>query len=335
MELEQPLFILLFLFLPIIFLLYKKKNKSDNSFVIPLVSTYSGKQSNKKYFIGLSNIIQTFLICLTILALMQPVLKDVKQIKNYEGIDIILAIDCSNSMLATDLTPNRLTVAKENAIKFISKRENDRIGITIFAGESITVSPLTTNYSFLKNKISEIKTGQLAAGTAIGVGIATALLRLSDSVGHMQYAPTVGAYCIRPTKIIILITDGANNSGNISPCDAVRVAKEMDVKIYTIAIGKDAKVKIQFSPTEIIEIEDSFDEELLREIAKATNAKFFNATNSSELSNIYSEIDKLERTPYTVETVSNNIYLSKYLICLMIIFLIFEIVLRATVLKYV
>jgi len=320
-EFQQPLFAFAFLLIPFLFLLAKKKNKSENAFVMPLVSTYSEKQSKKKYFIALSNFIQYFLLCLVIFALMQPILKNVEQIKNYEGIDIILAIDCSNSMLATDLKPNRLEVAKKNAIEFIAQRKNDRIGITIFAGESITVSPLTTNYSYLKNKIKEIKTGELASGTAIGVGLATALLRLSDSE--------------TASKIIILLTDGANNCGNISPIEALEVAKSMEIKVYTIAIGKDANTKIQFSETEIYEVEDVFDAKLLQEIAKETNAKFFNATNSAELADIYSEIDKLELTPFTVETISNNIYLSQYLIYLLIIFLTLEIVLRATVLKYI
>lgn len=320
-EFQQPFFAFAFLILPILFMIKKNYKKQENAFVIPIASTYSKGKSKKQYFLTTIKIIQITTLMLTVIALMQPVVTNIEQVEKYEGIDIVLAMDCSNSMLATDIKPNRIEVAKKQAVEFINKRKHDNIGITIFAGESITIAPLTINYHYLIEKIKNIKTGTLADGTAIGVGIATALLRLSETETK--------------SKIIVLLTDGVNNCGNIMPEDAINTAKLMGVKIYTIAIGKDNNAKIQYSQTEIYEAKGIFNENLLKNIAQETKAKFFKATNQHELNNIYNEINKLEVAPFTVTNVQNNFNLTQYIIILIMILVAAEILIKTTVLKYI
>lgn len=323
-EFQQPVFALLFLIVPLLFGLVKKFKKDANSFVIPILSFNNTAQKNKKtIWLYISNIIQIVSICLVIFALMQPILKNTKQLKHFEGIDIMLAIDCSNSMLAVDIKPNRIEVAKKTAITFIKKRENDKIGANIFAGESATISPLTINHLYLIQKINDIniQTAQLADGTAIGVGIATALLRLQDSDAK--------------SKIIILLTDGVNNTGNILPTDAMNIAKKMGVKIYAVAIGKDVNTKISFSKNEIYDVEGVFDTSLLKEIAKETNGRFFEATSFENLTKIYDEIDKLETTSFYFEEVSQVQNLNGYLFSVLLLLVISELIIRLTILKYI
>ncbi len=208
-----------------------------------------------------------------------------------EGIDIMLAMDVSTSMLARDFTPDRINAAKDIAIKFISERPSDRIGIAVFAGESYTQSPLTTDRATLINLMKEINCGIIEDGTAIGNGLATAVARLKDSDAK--------------SKVVILLTDGVNNSGEISPQMAAEIAKTFGIRVYTIGVGAMGTapypVQTPFG-IELQQIEVQIDEELLENIAEQTDGKYFRATDNTKLLEIYAEINKMEKTKTLVDS---------------------------------
>lgn len=210
-----------------------------------------------------------------------------------EGVDIVIATDVSGSMLARDFTPDRLEASKATAIEFISARENDRLGLVVFAGESFTQCPITSDHNVLKKLVAEIKSGLIEDGTAIGMGLATAVNRLRDSDAK--------------SKIIVLLTDGVNNQGFIDPLTAAETAKEFDIKVYTIGVGKTGTAPYPqrdiFGRTVLQNVEVQLDEELLKAIAKNTGGRYFRATNNRSLQNIYKEIDKLEKTEIEVTTI--------------------------------
>lgn len=208
-----------------------------------------------------------------------------------EGIDIVLAIDVSSSMLAKDFSPNRIEAAKKEAIEFIDRRTNDRIGMVIFSGESFTQCPATIDHAILKNQIKQIKNGLLEDGTAIGMGLATATQRLKESQAK--------------SKVVILMTDGVNNKGLIDPLTACDIAMQFGVRVYTIGVGTNGKAMTPVAMTPsgeyIFDYADvQIDEPLLKDIAKKTGGQYFRATNNKKLSEIYSEIDKLEKTKIEV-----------------------------------
>lgn len=208
-----------------------------------------------------------------------------------EGIDIMLALDVSTSMLARDFTPDRINAAKEIAIKFISERPSDRIGIAVFAGESYTQSPLTTDRATLINLMKEVDCGIIEDGTAIGNGLATAVARLKDSDAK--------------SKVVILLTDGVNNTGEISPQMAAEIAKTYGVRVYTIGVGAMGTapypVQTPFG-IELQQVEVEIDEPLLQDIADQTDGKYFRATDNTKLLEIYSEINKLEKNKTLVDS---------------------------------
>ncbi len=208
-----------------------------------------------------------------------------------EGIDIMLALDVSTSMLARDFTPDRINAAKEIAIKFISERPSDRIGIAVFAGESYTQSPLTTDRATLINLMKEVDCGIIEDGTAIGNGLATAVARLKDSDSK--------------SKVVILLTDGVNNTGEITPQMAAEIAKTYGIRVYTIGVGAMGTapypVQTPFG-IELQQIEVEIDEPLLENIAEQTDGKYFRATDNTKLLEIYSEINKLEKNKTLVDS---------------------------------
>ena len=223
-----------------------------------------------------------------ILALARPHLpEDIAEYKekNMEGIDIILAIDVSGSMLAEDFKPNRMEAAKEISIDFIDKRPADKIGLVIFQSGAFMQAPLTTDHELLKSVFSEVKTGMIADGTAIGDGLTT-------SINHLLEGPT-------KSKVIVLLTDGINNSGEDDPLEAATIAKDNGICIYTIGVGKDGTapypVQTLFG-TVMQEIPVEIDEELLTGIAEYTGGKYYRAKNEADLENIYTEIDQLEKS---------------------------------------
>ena len=263
-------------------------------------------------------------LSMVIIVLARPQSSDSWEESDIEGIDIMLATDVSTSMLAMDLKPNRIEAAKEVAAQFVSSRKNDNIGLTIFAGESFTQCPLTIDHAVMLNMLNAVKcdialNGIIEDGTAIGMGIANGVSRLKDSKAK--------------SKVIILLTDGSNNSGEISPEAAAEIAKEFGVRIYTIAVGTNSETAPFPYGDQIINVPVEIDENTLKNIAEITNGKYYRATSKESLSEIYSEIDKLERTKLHARQFSayNEEYQIFALIALLS--LLFEIVLRNTVLR--
>lgn len=208
-----------------------------------------------------------------------------------EGIDIVFAMDVSTSMLARDFTPDRISAAKDIAIEFISQRPSDRMGIVVFAGESYTQCPLTTDRATLINLMKEVQTDLIEDGTAIGNGLATAVARLSTSDA--------------PSRVIILLTDGVNNRGEITPLTAAQIAQTYGIRVYTIGIGANGVAPYPVVTPWGIEtrnIEVEIDEDLLKEVAKSTGGRYFRATDNTKLSEIYAEINQMEKTKTSIDS---------------------------------
>ena len=203
-----------------------------------------------------------------------------------EGIDIVISMDISGSMLAQDLKPDRLEASKNVAMNFISGRPNDRIGLVIFSGESFTQCPLTTDHQVLQNLFANVKSGMVEDGTAIGMGLATAVNRLKESEAV--------------SKVIILLTDGVNNQGSVAPLTAAKIAQKFGIRVYTIGVGTKGYApypfKTPFGTTVYQDVEVQIDEETLQNIASVTNGQYFRATSNKALESIYREIDQLERS---------------------------------------
>lgn len=208
-----------------------------------------------------------------------------------EGIDIVLAMDVSTSMLARDLTPDRISAAKDIAIEFISQRPSDRMGIAVFAGESYTQCPLTTDRATLINLMKEVQTDLIEDGTAIGNGLATAVARLADSDAK--------------SRVVILLTDGVNNRGEIAPQTAAEIARTYGIRVYTIGVGANGMAPYPvMTPwgVEMQQVKVEIDEELLRSIAESTGGRYFRATDNTKLSEIYGEINKMETARTTIDS---------------------------------
>ncbi len=208
-----------------------------------------------------------------------------------EGIDVVVALDISSSMLARDFTPNRFEAAKEISSRFMLDRSSDRIGLVVFAGEAFTQAPLTTDHRTLVNLLSQVEMGVISDGTAIGTGLATAVNRLRHSDS--------------PSKVVILLTDGENNSGQIDPLTAAELAKEFGIRVYTIGVGTEGMAPYpaydQWGDIVYTQMEVKIDEELLTQISDLTGGKYFRATDNAKLTEIYNEIDTLEKIKVEVE----------------------------------
>lgn len=232
-------------------------------------------------------------IACVIVALARPQTHDSERKSRVEGTDIVIALDISSSMLATDLQPTRFDAAKDVAQKFVNQRTDDNIGFVVFSGESLSLMPLTNDKPALINAISGVKTGLLNDGTAIGDGLSSAINRLTSGKAK--------------SKSIILLTDGTNNAGDIAPSTAAQIARQKGIKIYTIGVGTNGSIQITdpygFSTTTM---ETKIDEAALKEIAKITNGKYFRATDTKMLRNIFSEIDSLEKTTLDVDKITRT-----------------------------
>jgi len=284
----NPDFFWLFLLLPFAILWYVLKDKEQTASV--RISSLKGFSYNS-FLPKLKPVLfalRLFALSAIIVAMARPQTEDIStRTKTTKGIDIVMAIDVSSSMLARDLKPNRLAALKEVAADFIKKRPNDRIGLVAYAGEGYTKTPITTDKAIVLNSLRDITYGQLEDGTAIGMGLATSVNRLKESEAK--------------SKIIILLTDGVNNSGFIEPQTAADLAIEYGIKTYTIGLGTNGNA---LSPI-AYNADGSFrygmrqveiDEELLQDIAKVTGGRYFRATNNETLEEIYEEINKLEKT---------------------------------------
>ena len=284
----------------------------------------SAGKSWRQYLIHSLLIFRLLAIGLLIVALARPQSTTKSRDVKIEGIDIVMAMDVSTSMLARDLRPDRLEASKEVASEFIAGRPDDRIGLVIFSGESFTQSPLTSDHSMIMNLFKDIKSGMIEDGTAIGDGLATSINRLKDSEAI--------------SKVIILITDGENNAGSIDPLSAAEIAKMYGIRIYTIGAGTIGMAPYPVQTPFGIQyqnIEVKIDEKSLQEIAKITDGKYFRATSNSKLREIYQEIDRLERSKIDVTEFSrqNEEYLPLALLAALL--LIIELIARNTIFRTV
>ena len=230
-------------------------------------------------------------LSLIIVALARPRSSNEVEKRDTEGIDIVLAMDVSTSMLARDFTPDRLSAAKDIAIEFISQRPSDRMGIVVFAGESYTQCPLTTDRATLINLMKEVQTDLIEDGTAIGNGLATAVARMMDSDA--------------PSRVVILLTDGVNNRGEIAPQTAAEIAKTYGIRVYTIGVGANGTAPYPVMTPWGVEVRNmrvEIDEDLLKAVAKTTGGRYFRATDNTKLAEIYSEINKMETARTTVDS---------------------------------
>lgn len=258
-----------------------------------------------------------------IVVLARPQTRDSWNTSTVEGTDIVLALDISTSMLARDFKPDRFEAAKEVASKFVAGRDGDNIGVVIFAAESFTAIPMTTDRSVIANYISDIRMGMLQDGTAIGDGLATSINRIKDGKAK--------------SKSIILLTDGSNNTGNVAPLTAAEIAKQLGIKVYTIGIGTNGTAPYpqenMFGRIEYVQLPVVIDEATLRSIAQTTGGKYFRATDNNVLTEIFAEIDRLEKTKMDLRnfTSTEDDYLP-WAIAALALFLL-SVVLRYTLLR--
>ncbi|MGB0186413.1 MAG: vWA domain-containing protein [Flavobacteriaceae bacterium] len=316
----------LLLIVPALLLWYIAKHKKQTA-VLEISNSLGLVKGNKLWRFLKHGLfaLRALALTLIIVAMARPQTVDVStKTKTTRGIDIVMAIDVSASMLAKDLKPNRLEALKKVASKFINRRPNDRIGLVEYAGESYTRTPVTSDKGIILKSLSDIKYNTIiTGGTAIGMGLATAVNRIKESKAK--------------SKIIILLTDGVNNSGFIDPQTASELAVEYGIKTYTIGLGSNgmalSPVAINNGVFQYSRIQVEIDEELLKEIADATGGKYFRATNNKKLEEIYDEIDKLEKTE--IEEFKYYNYEEKFrpLVLLALALLVLEFLLRHTLLR--
>lgn len=319
----QPAFFGLFALIPL--LIWWEVTRADKAKATVMVSTihaFRGTRSWKNFLRPLLFIFRALTLCCLIIALARPQTRNDEQIVNGEGIDIVLCLDISGSMLAQDFTPNRMDAAKNVAAEFIDNRPTDRVGLVIFSGEAFTMCPLTTDRNVLKSQLFQVHSGLLEDGTAIGSGLATGVDRLRSSPSK--------------SKVIILLTDGENNGGLIDPNTAKEIAKSVGVRVYTIGMGTEgyAPVPVQ-TPTGVVMSKEkvNIDEKLLTQIATETGGKYYRAKDNESLHNIYSEIDQLEKSKIEVSSIRRYTEQFFPFALASAIFLFLELLLRWTVLR--
>jgi Ca-activated chloride channel family protein len=321
---SDPNFLYLLLIVPAIIAFYVlKQHKASASLRMPgLKPLEKSGTTIRNYLQHVLFAIRMTAVLLLIIVLARPQSTDKFQDVSTEGIDIILTLDISGSMLARDFKPDRLEASKDVATEFISGRPYDRIGLVVFSGESFTQCPLTTDHAVLINLLREIQSGMIEDGTAIGMGLANAVNRIKDSDAK--------------SKVIILLTDGINNRGEIAPATAAGIAKTFGVRVYTIGVGTQGTapypVQTPFG-TQYQDMPVEIDEAILKDIAQTTGGRYFRATDNDKLVQVYSEIDKLEKSKIDVKQFIRKE--EKFLIPAIIAFclLAIEILVRSTVLK--
>ena len=314
---------LLLLLIPVIGWYIYELRKADASIQIGDTRVIQKQpKSLRVRLLHLPFILRVAAITLLSLALARPQLTNRWSSESTEGIDIMMALDISGTMLAEDLKPNRLEAAKQVASDFVLARPNDQIGLVVFAGESFTQCPLTIDHAVLVNLFQSVEYGMIEDGTAIGLGLANAVNRMKDSQTK--------------SKVVILLTDGSNNRGEIDPQTAAEIAKTFGIRVYTVGVGSygQARVPVQ-TPigTQYITMDSEFDETTLQRIAQTTGGQYFRATDNSSLKKIYEQIDQLEKTKLRVREYSKHTenfapFLYAALLCLL-----GEIVLRYFVLR--
>jgi Ca-activated chloride channel family protein len=316
---HSPAFLYLLLLVPAVVAYYIfKQQKANASLRMPGLKQFDGAGKTFRHYLrhilfGL----RSAAIALFILILARPQATDSYQNVSTEGIDIVLALDISGSMLARDFKPDRLEASKNVATEFISGRPYDRIGLVVFSGESFTQCPITTDHAVLINLLREIKSGMIEDGTAIGNGLATAVNRIKDSDAK--------------SRVVILLTDGVNNRGEVSPATAAGIAKTFGIRVYTIGVGTQGVAPYPVQTPFGVQYQDmqvEIDEAILRDIARETGGKYFRATDNDKLLQVYNEIDKLEKSKIDVKEYSRKE--EKYLVpaVLAFVLLAFELLAR-------
>jgi Ca-activated chloride channel family protein len=295
----NPELLWLLLIIPLLTGWYIWKNRSSKAELsISTLEGFSGLRIPLKIYLRHSLFaLRAISIGFLILAIARPQARSSWKDIYSEGIDIVISMDISASMLAQDFKPNRLEASKQVAMEFIDSRPNDRIGLVIFSGESFTQCPLTTDHAIIKNLFAGIKTGMINDGTAIGMGLANGINRIKDSKAK--------------SKVVILLTDGVNNQGSIAPLTAAEIAKTFGVRVYTIGIGTQGKAlspiaRYPDGSYEYDYMDVQIDEKMLGEIAGMTGGKYFRATDNKKLKQVYQEIDKLEKTKFEEKSFSNK-----------------------------
>jgi Ca-activated chloride channel family protein len=324
LQFAQPLFLCLLAVVPAMIAFYLlKQNKTTASLRMPGLQPFADSVPTFRHYLRHALFVfRVVCITLLIIVLARPQKTSKFQNVSTEGIDIVLTLDISGSMLARDFKPDRLEASKDVATEFISGRPSDRIGLVVFSGESFTQCPLTTDHAVLINLLREIQSGMIEDGTAIGMGLATAVNRIKDSEAK--------------SKVIILLTDGVNNRGEIAPATAAGIAKTYGIRVYTIGVGKNGMAPYPVNTPFGLQYQDmpvEIDEGILKEISKTTGGKYFRATDNNKLVQVYNEIDKLEKSKIDVKLLSRKeeIYFIPALIgfCLLVL----EILVRNTLLK--
>ncbi len=293
----HPWYFLLLLIIPayIVWYLWRQKGLQATLQISSLSGLSGVKSSLRSRFRHVLVVLRMFALAGIIVVLARPQSTNQFRDETTEGIDIVMALDISGSMLAEDFKPNRLEAAKEVAANFVSARTNDNIGLVIFAAESFTQCPLTTDHAVLINLFQDIRTGMLEDGTAIGLGLATAVSRIKESKAK--------------SKVIILLTDGVNNRGEIAPITAAEIARTFGVRVYTIGVGTLGSAPY---PVETVfgkqyqEVEVKIDEALMQNIAQMTGGAYFRATDNNKLKEIYQQIDQMEKTKIDVKEYSKR-----------------------------
>lgn len=324
-EFEHPLMLLL-LALPLIYMLwqvfrYKQLYPTLNLPVLAGLDDHTRPIRGflKKYLFVLRAVAVAFLV----IALARPRTTLNEENIETEGIDIVLSLDISGSMNALDFRPDRLQAAKAKALDFISQRPNDRIGLVVFAGESYTQCPLTTDTTMVKKLLREVQQGIIEDGTAIGMGLANAVLRLKESDAK--------------SRVVILLTDGVNNSGQIDPNTAVETALQYGIRVYTIGVGSNGTapfaMKTPFGQTVTRQVEVELDETLLRSIADKTGGKYFQARNTQALGKVYEEIDRLEKTRMQVTRITRHTEEFHWFVIIGLLVLLMEAVIRYLIVR--
>lgn len=327
MTFANPYYFLLFLLLiPMIGWYIWKLRKANASMQFP--STKGFLKAPKTFRIYLRHfpfIFRIIAISLLIVAMARPQDSNSWNTSSIEGIDIVLSMDVSSSMLARDLKPDRLEASKNVASSFISSRPNDNIGLVIFAGESFTQCPLTNDHAVLLNLTNKVKAFMLEDGTAIGHGLVTAISRLKDSQAK--------------SKVVILLTDGSNNRGEVPPLTAAEIAKTFGVRVYTIGVGTRGEamspMQGRFGQIEYVPMKVDIDEDTLKEIARMTGGMYFRATDNSSLEAIYNEIDQMEKTKLHVHEYTQKNELFVWFAIFGLLFLFLEVLFRYTFLKHI
>lgn len=322
----QPYYFLFLLLLPIlIWWQIKEKNTQQPNFRLTSLASVKGlKPTWRVRLRPILIVLRSIAFVALVVALARPQSSNVSESVDSDGIDIVLSIDVSGSMMAEDLKPNRIEAAKQVATEFVDKRANDRIGLVIFSGESFTQCPITIDHNIVKEQIDAMKSGMLQDGTAIGMGLATAVDRLRNSKAK--------------SKIIILLTDGVNNTGLIDPSTALEIAKAYKLRVYCIGVGSRGEapypvqtpmgIQKQMVPVEI-------DEVLLKNIATQTGGKYFRATSNNSLASVYKEIDQLEKSKVEVSSFKHFTDLFLPFALLAMICFALEMLLRYTIFRSV